>query len=44
MNANSTHKFPRLLPGLETMPVSRGSPQGCSEAALTVTTRKRGSA
>jgi hypothetical protein len=44
MNASSTHKFPRLLPGLETIPPSRGSPRGCSEDALSAATRKRGPA
>jgi hypothetical protein len=44
MNANSTHQFPRILPGLETIPVSRGSPRGCSEDALAGAARKRGPA
>ncbi len=41
MNTNSTHTFPRLLPGVATVPVSRGSPQGCSEAVLAGAVRKR---
>ena len=41
MNANSTHEFPRLLPGMATIPVSRGSPRGCSEGALAAAARKR---
>jgi hypothetical protein len=41
MNTNSTHTFPRLLPGMETAPPSRGSPWGCSEAALAGAARKR---
>ena len=44
MNANSTHKLPRVLPGLEAMPVSRGSPRGCSEGTLVGVARKRGAA
>lgn len=42
MNANSTHTFPRLLPGAATLPPGRGSPRGCSEAARAGATRKRG--
>ena len=42
MSTNSTHTFPRLLPGVATIPASRGSPRGCSEAALAGTARKRG--
>jgi hypothetical protein len=41
MNTNSTHTFPRLLPGTTTVPASRGSPRGCSEAALAGAARKR---
>jgi hypothetical protein len=41
-NANPTHAFPRLLPGMATVPVTRGSPRGCSEAALAGVTRKQG--
>jgi hypothetical protein len=41
MNANSTHEFPRLLPGMATVPASRGSPRGCSAAARAGTARKR---
>jgi hypothetical protein len=41
MNTNSTHTFPRILPGTETAPPSRGSPRGCSEAAQTGTARRR---
>jgi hypothetical protein len=44
MITNSTHTFPRLLPGLATVPATRGSPRGCSEAALAETARKRGRA
>jgi hypothetical protein len=41
-NANSTHAFPKILPGMATARPSRGSPRGCSEAALAGVTRKRG--
>jgi len=41
MKTNSTHEFPRILPGLETIPVNRGAPRGCSEAALTGAARER---
>ena len=41
MSTNSTHTFPRLLPGMATGPASRGSPRGCSEAALAAAARKR---
>ena len=41
MNTNSTHTFPRLLPGMATVPASRGSPRGCSEVALAAVARKR---
>jgi hypothetical protein len=41
MNTNSTYTFPRVLPGMETTPVSRGSPGGCSEATLTGAARQR---
>jgi hypothetical protein len=34
MNANSAHKFPRLLPGTATVHVSHGNPRGCSELIL----------
>jgi hypothetical protein len=42
MSTNSTHTFPRILPGMATIPGSRGSPPGCSEAALAGAARKRG--
>jgi hypothetical protein len=42
MNTNSTHTFPRPLPGMATAPPSRGSPRSCSEAALAGAIRKRG--
>ena len=44
MSTNSTHTFPRLLPGMATVPASRGSPRGCSEATLTGAARERGPA
>jgi hypothetical protein len=44
MNTNSTHKFPKLLPGMATVPASRGSPRGCSESVLAWTAGKRGPA
>lgn len=44
MNANSTHEFPRVLPGLETIPVSRSCPRGCSEGTPAGAPRKRGPA
>jgi hypothetical protein len=40
--ANPTHAFARLLPEAATVPVNRGSPRGCSEAALAGLPRKRG--
>jgi hypothetical protein len=42
MNTNSTHTFPTLLPGMATVPPSRGSPLGCSGAALAGAARNRG--
>ena len=42
MSTNSTRTFPRLLPEMATVPVSRGSPRSCSEAALARAARKRG--
>lgn len=42
MSTNSTRTFPLLLPGAATVPGSRGSPRGCSEAALAGAARKRG--
>jgi hypothetical protein len=41
MSTNSTCTFPRLLPGTATVPLGRGSPRGCSEAALAEAARKR---
>ena len=41
MNTNSTHMFPRLLPGMATVPASRGSPRACSEDALAGVPLKR---
>jgi hypothetical protein len=41
---NPTHAFPRLLPWVAAVPVSRGSPRGCSEAALAGLARKQGMA
>jgi len=41
MNLTSTHRFPRLLPGMASVPPSRGSPGGCSAAALAGAARKR---
>lgn len=44
MTTNSTHRFPRLMPGMATVLTSRGSPRGCSEAVLVGAARKRGPA
>ena len=44
MNTNSTCTFSGLLPGMATVPASRGSPRGCSEATLAGAARKRRSA
>jgi hypothetical protein len=44
MTTNSTHRFPRLMPGMATVLTSRGSPRGCSEAVLAGAARKRGPA
>jgi hypothetical protein len=41
MKINSTHMFPRILPGMAAVPPSRGSPRGCSAAALAGAARKR---